>query len=106
MIMLGRKHTVKKAEAVTEAVKEPQIREAGKEGDSPGRRRNRHGKRGRQKKHSAAALLLAAADPKKRAAMSKGMMRRQKRAAHLAAAVRLVIRYLNARDRRTIYRNK
>ena len=58
------------------------------------------------RKHTFAAMVRSAADPRKRAVMSRVWTRRRKRLNHLSAALRLVIRYLNARDRVTIFRNR
>ena len=59
-----------------------------------------------KKQTAVAALFRAASDPKSRAVMTKVWNRRRKRAQHASAALRLAIRYLNARDRTTIFRNK
>ena len=58
------------------------------------------------RKHAFAAMIRSAADPKNRAVMSRVWTRRRKRLNHLSAALRLVIRYLNARDSVTIFRNR
>ena len=57
-----------------------------------------------RKKNTAAAMLQAASSPAKRAVMTKVWNRRRKRVDHAAALLRLGIRYLNARDRVTIFR--
>ena len=72
---------------------------------TPTEHRHKTRKSSRNKKYTLAAMVRAAADPKKRAVMSRVWHRRQKRLDHIAAAVRLAIRYLNARDRTTIDRN-
>ena len=92
MTMRGRKDTVKAAE-VLKAQESAKIPEVLTEQESAAAL-------------EALAMVRAAADPKKRAVMSRVWNRRQKRLDHIAAVVRLVIRYLNARDRMTIYRNK
>ena len=62
-------------------------------------------KAGGKKRRAASSLLKAASDPKQRAVMTKVWTVRKKRADHAAALLRLAIRYLNARDRTTIFRN-
>ena len=116
MTMRGRKDTVKAAEVlkaqesakIPEVLKEQQEGAAALEALKPQKKVKTHKaqKTRRNKKHSLAAMVRAAADSKKRAVMSRVWNRRQKRLDHIAAVVRLAIRYLNARDRTTIYRNK
>ena len=115
MTMRGRKDTVKAAEVLKaqESAKIPEVLTE-QEGAAPLEalkpqkkvKTPKAQKTRRNKKHSLAAMVRAAADPKKRAVMSRVWNRRQKRLDHIAAVVRLTIRYLNARDRTTIYRNK
>ena len=62
-------------------------------------------KRRNKKKSTLQDLLLAAVIPQKRAVMSKALVRRRRRAGYAVTAVRTVIRYMNARERTTIYRN-
>ena len=88
-------------EAGTPAVKQNQNAE---KIPRSGRRKARRSTESR--KHTFAAMVRSAADPKKRAVMSRVWIRRRKRLNHLSAALRLVIRYLNARDRVTIFRNR
>lgn len=103
MTMRGRKDTVKAAEVLTEQEGAAALEalKPQKKVKTPKAQKTR-----RNKKHSLATMVRAAADPKKRAVMSRVWNRRQKRLDHIAAVVRLAIRYLNARDRTTIYRHK
>ena len=85
MTMRGRKDTVKAAE-VLKAQESAKIPEVLTEQEG--------------------AAALEALKPQKKVKTPKVWNRRQKRLDHIAAVVRLAIRYLNARDRTTIYRNK
>ena len=118
--MRGRKNAVKACEMLNEsdALKVPEVLKAQKGVQIPDVRNSQGGektpkvsrhktrKSRRNKKYTLASMIRAAADPKKRVVMSRVWNRRQKRLDHIIAVVRLVIRYLNARDRTTIYRNK
>lgn len=64
----------------------------------------RHTKKRKKKSPSPVRLLRAAADPGKRAVMTKVWKRRRRRAEVLSGAVRIAIRYLNAKDQKTVYR--
>ena len=77
-------------------------RELGEQEQSCRKRKNRANRR---RKSPLQDLFLAAVLPQKRAVMSKAMARRRRRAGYAYTAVRTVIRYLNARERTTIYRH-
>ena len=67
----------------------------------------RSGKKRRNKRKTSTLpdRLQAAVDHQKREVMPKALTRRRRRAGYAVTAVRTVIRYMNARERTTIYRH-
>ena len=84
-----------------------QVQEAQKlQRKAAGRLRRIAGGSRKRAKAELSGLLQAAVNPAKRAVMTKVWTRRRKRLGHITKALQLVIRFMNAREKTTVFRHR